>query len=238
MFPGSNAIYSTKCASVLPTIHRWYHRVIVFVQVKRSRLSNLPWVIQLLCSTANTIPVSQCLYFIHQLSSGKSQVVCIGQDNSKRLISKQTNKQSNGANVFFFFFSKFLQPFASFPRLQELKVHPNDIVHFASLEKAGQNTRVPRNPGSGKQESPFQHKRGSGLRSPKLCLPRTPLLLGTVRSIPIYVVAMHAPASIWHDSGPWRWQLNQPWAPDPSCAKPKGGFLAHTGQLLPFLYCF
>lgn len=114
MFPGSNAIYSTKCASVLPTIHRWYHRVIVFVQVKRSRLSNLPWVIQLLCSTANTIPVSQCLYFIHQLSSGKSQVVCIGQDNSKRLISKQTNKQSNGANVFFFFFQSSFNPLPPF----------------------------------------------------------------------------------------------------------------------------
>lgn len=41
----------------------------------------------------------------------------------------------------------------------------------------------------------FQYEKDSGLSSPKLCLPRTPLL-GTVHSVPIYMVTIGAPVLI------------------------------------------
>ena len=48
--------------------------------------------------------------------------------------------------------------------------------------------------------SPFQHGESSGMNPPKLCLPRTPLLLRTVPSTPICTVTMGTIVSIWPDS--------------------------------------
>lgn len=98
--------------------------VILVVNVRKPRFSNLHWVIQLLHGTART----RIYLNVYILSINRGWVnpewFALGQrTHLKKMVQSS------------FFFPNFLKPFIPFPWLQQLWGHPDAIVHSASLQK-------------------------------------------------------------------------------------------------------